>query len=109
MALAARVVAEIISYALIAVVDRGQRSSLGRAMAAWRWFTHVAEAPPGLKLVAPDGSVYTGLVFIERSRAVLLLALHHPPSVPMGPEADDWFGDRSLGLFEDSDSDLGEA
>ena len=109
MAFAARVVAEIIGYALIAVVERGERSSLGRALAAWRWFNHVAEAPPDLKLVAPDGSEYTGVVFLERSRAVLLLALHHPANVPARGERGDWPENRSLGLFEDDDADFGEA
>lgn len=107
MAFAARVVAEIIGYALIAVVERGQRSSLGRALAAWRWFHHVAEAPAGLKLVAPDGSAYTGIVFLERSRAVLLFAIHHPANVPPHAQCGDWPEHHSLGLFEDDDASFG--
>jgi hypothetical protein len=107
VALAARVVAEVVGYAIIAMIERGQRPSLGRARAAWLWLTQVAEAPPGLELLTPDGSSYTGVVFVERSRAVLLLALHHPPTDGSRAGREGWSA-RPLGLFDEDELDPDE-
>jgi len=92
---------DIIGEALIAAVVRCRLHSSERARATWRWFQQVAVAPPGIELVASDGSKYTGLLFVERSRAVLLLAIHHPPSA-LHPV--DWSNNvRHPGLFDEDD------
>lgn len=51
---------------------------------AWGKLKNVAAAPAGTTLLAPDGTTYTGVVVIERSRAVLLLALRHDDIVEAG-------------------------
>lgn len=50
----------------------------------WGKLKNVAAAPEGTTLLAPDGTKYTGVVVIERSRAVLLLALRHDDIVEAG-------------------------
>lgn len=62
---------------------------------AWSKLKSVAAAPPGTTLISPDGTTYTGIVVIERSRAVLLLGLRHDEtmnahSLPQVDHHDDW-------------------
>lgn len=105
MAFAAHLIVQIIGDALIEAIERSRHHSLARAQAAWRWIQHVAAAPPGVELVAPDGSKYTGLLFVERSRAVLLIAIHHPPQTTR-PRAEhvDWGNHvRHPSLFSQDD------
>ena len=98
-------IGELIGEALIAAIMRCRLHSSERAQAAWQWLQRAAVAPPGLELVAADGAKYTGLVVIERSRAVLLIALHHPPQPPASrPRAAevDWGNQvRHPSLFEE--------
>jgi len=55
--------------------------------------------------VAPDGSTYSGFVFFDRSRAVLLFALRHPrqnpPSPPRAEHLERREPIRQSNLFED--------
>jgi hypothetical protein len=80
-----RLVVEIIGSAIADAIERSQSQSLDRLRAAWDWVKQTAAAPPGLVLVAPDGSTYTGLVFVERSRAVLMIALYQPTQTTRHP------------------------
>jgi hypothetical protein len=72
-------IAELIGEALIDAVARSSTRSAEHVRNVWRWLREVAAAPPGVELVAPDGSTYTGIVIVERSQAVILFALRHPP------------------------------
>lgn len=90
MAFVTRLITELIGAAFEAI-ERKHLNSSERARAAWRWLLQVAEAPPDLELVASDGSTYSGFVFFDRSRVVLLFALRHPPHTrPPRPERMDW-------------------
>ena len=75
----ARLIAELIGDAFIEAMGRSRGDSWGRARTAWWWILERTEAPPGIQLNTPDGATYTGLLFVERSQAVLLLAFRHPP------------------------------
>jgi len=57
--------------ALLRAVDEG-RPRL-RAMADW--IADVAQPPRGVRLVADDGSEFSGVVLVERNRPLLMLAL----------------------------------
>jgi hypothetical protein len=71
--------AETIGSALIDALRR-RRPVLGKkADAALEWLREVAEPPAGIELRSADGSVYTGLVIVERSKPVLMLAVRHLP------------------------------
>ena len=106
MAYTARLIAELIGDAFIEAIERSRHHSLDQARAAWRWILESAEAPPGIELVAPDGSAYTGFVFVERSRAVLLLALRHPAHASrLRADRADWEARvRHPSLFHEDDS-----
>ena len=41
------------------------------------WVREQAEPPRGVRLYADDGSEYTGVVVLERSRPILMLAVRH--------------------------------
>ncbi|MCA9633182.1 MAG: hypothetical protein KC766_36270 [Myxococcales bacterium] len=42
------------------------------------WFREVAIPPPGLSLVSEDGCTFTGVVLVERSVVIAILAVRHP-------------------------------
>jgi hypothetical protein len=101
----ARLVAELIGDAFIEAIERSRHNSFEGAHKAWRWLLESAEAPPGIELVAPDGSTYTGFVFVERSRAVLLLALRQAPRASR-MHGEHWGRDDSVRhprLFDEND------
>lgn len=74
---AAQLIASLLGEAFITILENNQRRSFERARAMLGWLQDVAAAPPDLELVAPDGAAYTGVVIVERSRAVLMVALRH--------------------------------
>lgn len=98
---AAQLIAGLLGDALIAILESNQRRSFDRARAVWGWLQDAAAAPPGLELVAPDGAAYTGVVVIERSRAVLMVALRHRPERHRAPSGVRTAGDDAPGLFEE--------
>lgn len=49
------------------------------------WLRDSAQPPKNLEFRASDGSQYTGLVVLERSRAVLMLAVRSHPSPTPSP------------------------
>lgn len=85
-----QLIAELIGEAFIDAIRNSRHRAAERARLAWRWLRRVAGAPPDLELVARDGSRYTGIVVVDHSRAVLLVAIRHPWDVdtdfePFGP------------------------
>jgi len=49
------------------------------ATAVIGWVRDFAEPPAGVELRSNDGSTYTGLVIVERSRPILMLAVRQAP------------------------------
>ena len=63
------------------------------------WFREVAVPPPGLSLESEDGCTFTGVVLVERSVVIAILAVRHParsarPSSSRSHPLD-CFGERS--------------
>jgi hypothetical protein len=75
---AIELVAELIGAPLLEALRRRRPRLAARAESAVEWLRDAAEPPHGVKLVAEDGSVYTGLVIIERNAPVVMLAVRHP-------------------------------
>jgi len=93
VAFAALLIVQLLGEAIVEAIERRQSVTIQRAHAAWYRLRQFAAAPPGLDLVARDGSgaTYTGIAFLERSRAVLLIAVHHPSQSPRPrSECADW-------------------
>ena len=76
--MAVPVVVQLLGEALLDACDRCSAAMAEQTEAAFEWLREHAEPPEGVELRAPDGSIYTGVVIVERSRAVLMLALRHP-------------------------------
>jgi hypothetical protein len=56
------------------------------------WLREAARPPPGVELVSADGSLFTGIVIVDRNRPVLMLAARQacaprprPPDPPPYP------------------------
>jgi len=107
---ASRLIAELIGEVFVDAVDRSRRQSVERARQAWFWFREVAEPPQGAELLVPDGSVFTGVIFVERNQAVFLLAFRHrTQSAPQRPDPQHWSPrDRHRSLFEQDELELDE-
>lgn len=84
---ASQLIAELIGEAFIDAIRKSRHRAAERTRAAWRWLRHVAGAPPDMELVARDGSRYTGVVVVDHSRAVLLVAIRHPWDIHTDPES----------------------
>lgn len=64
------------------------------------WIAETAQPPRGVRLMADDGSEFSGLVLVERNRPVLMLALRAgaasqreprpPPNYPTPYERQLW-------------------
>ncbi len=76
---ASQLIAGLLGDALLVAFERRKSPPYEPLRAAWNWLKDVADAPPGLELTSPDGATYTGLVFVERSRATLMVAARHAP------------------------------
>lgn len=72
-----QLIPELIGEAFIDAVRNSRHRAARRVRALWDRLRRVAGAPPGVELVAPDGAQYTGIVALDRSRAVLLIAIRH--------------------------------
>jgi hypothetical protein len=104
---ASRLIAELIGEFFVDAVDRHRRESVERFRQAWFWFREIAEPPPGTELLVPDGSVFTGVLIIERNQAVFLVALHHRSRGPQGPGGQHWSTrERHQSLFEQNELEL---
>ncbi len=72
-------VAELIAAPVFDRLHHHSPILANKVRATVRWLGEIAEPPSGLELASEDGSTYSGLVLIERSRPVLMLAVRHPP------------------------------
>lgn len=83
-----QLIAELIGEAFIDAIKKSQHRAANRLRDAWTWLRRVAGAPPHVELVSPDGALYTGLVVVDRSRAVVLIALRHADTrrYPLDPQ-----------------------
>jgi hypothetical protein len=106
---ASRLIAELIGEFFVDAVDRRRRQSTERVRQAWFWFREIAEPPPGTELLVPDGSVFTGLLVVERNQAVFLIALRHRTPGQAGRGAQHWSSrDRHRSLFEQDELEQDE-
>lgn len=51
------------------------------------WLRRAARPPADLRLTSPDGATFTGMVLVERSDVVVMLAARHNPGIPVPPTA----------------------
>ena len=42
------------------------------------WLRETSKPPPGVELRSHDGTTYTGVLVVERSELVMMLAVRHP-------------------------------
>ncbi len=87
--MAEALVEEVLGEGLVQAF-RGLRRAVGEASEQTvDWLREVAQPPPGVRLTSPDGSTFTGIVLVERSDVVVMLAARHDPGVsgPRTPEA----------------------
>lgn len=82
-----QLIAELIGEAFIDAIRTSRHRAAVRARGAWRWLRGAFGAPPDMELVARDGSRYTGIVVVDHSRAVVLVALRHAWDVDADFEA----------------------
>ncbi len=89
--LALALVAEIVGDI---VLEEFRRRSGGskRAQSVLDWLREVAKPPPGVELVSVDGTLFTGMIIVDRNRPVMVLAARQapgpkprPPTPPQGP------------------------
>jgi len=67
----------------------------------------VATPPEGVELYSSDGSVFTGLVVVDRNKPILMLAARQPPAPRPYPTTPPTYGYpyRQTSLFDDDDND----
>ena len=78
--MAVQFLAELIGTPLVEALRERRPRLAKKAEQALGWLRDVAEPPAGIELRSEDGSTYTGLVILERSKPVLMLAVRHLPS-----------------------------
>ncbi len=62
--------------ALVDVFLRGVALGRPRLRNVADWIADAARPPHGVRLVADDGSEYTGVVLVERNRPIVMLAVN---------------------------------
>lgn len=106
---ASRLIAELIGEFFVDAIDRRRRESAERVRQAWFWFREIAEPPPGTELLVPDGSVFSGVLVVERNQAVFLVALRHRAHGANESGSHNWSTrDRHRSLFEQDEVELDE-
>jgi hypothetical protein len=64
-----------VSNALVDVVlDEVRERPRSRLRGLLEWFTEMAKPPLGVRLVSDDGGTFSGVVVVEDSRPILMLA-----------------------------------
>ena len=78
-------VEELLGEALVAAL-RDLRQALGSASEeTLTWLRNAAHPPPNLRLISDDGSTFSGMVLVERSDVVVMLAARHTPVFSSSP------------------------
>lgn len=75
----------VLAEGLLAVLDRVLLRMNPNLDRAFDWLRDAATPPADLEFKASDGALYTGLVVLERSRVILMLAVRGPVSQPTPP------------------------
>lgn len=70
-------VADLLSDAIIRILDRVARKIAGGAARVLHALAEHAEPRSGVVLYASDGAVYTGVVLVERNQPVAMLVFRH--------------------------------
>ena len=71
-----------IGDALVDALLRGIDEGRPRLRAIADWIAEAAQPPRGVRLVADDGSEFSGLVLVERNRPLLMLAVRVGAAAP---------------------------
>jgi hypothetical protein len=74
-------VTSLLVQAILDVWDHIKGSLGGRLSDQFTRLRDAAEPPVGIVLSGPDGSSYTGIVVVERNKAILLLAFCEPGGI----------------------------
>ena len=68
---------DLLEEAMVETFDRLRKKLAPTVQTAADWIRDVAEPPVGVRLVADDGSTYTGFAVFERSKPVVMVAVKH--------------------------------
>ncbi len=68
---------EIFGEGLIAAIGRRQSQISRHVDLAYEWLREAARPPRGVRLVADDGSSYSGIAVFERNEVALMVAFRH--------------------------------
>ena len=77
--MALQVAADLIGDALLDAVRRGQERIGAFADLLLEWLREAARPPRGVELRSDDGATFTGVVLVQSSRVVLMLATRDAP------------------------------
>lgn len=72
--------------ALLELVHQSAARATPHVRNAVAWLREQAEPPEGVKLVSPDGTLYSGVAIVDRNDVIVLLAARHAPVA--GPRRD---------------------
>ena len=73
-------VEELLGEALFTALRDLRHAIRAASDEAVAWLRTAAQPPPNLRLVSDDGSTFTGMVLVERSDVVVMLAARHTPA-----------------------------
>ena len=77
--MALQVAADLIADALVDAARRGHEHIGAFADFVLEWLRDVAQPPRGVELRSDDGATFTGVVLVQSSRVVLMLATRDAP------------------------------
>ncbi|MCA9619288.1 MAG: hypothetical protein KC731_09700 [Myxococcales bacterium] len=85
--MAEQLVEDLLGEGLLDAVRKLRRAMGTVSDEGLAWLREVAHPPPGVRLVSADGATFTGVVLVERSDVVVMLAARHTPGIPVPPSA----------------------
>jgi hypothetical protein len=68
---------EILAEGIATAIRRRQLEIARHLELAYEWLREAARPPAGVRLVADDGSAYSGFAVFEKNEPVLMLAFRH--------------------------------
>lgn len=83
-------------------VRRGARDP-AKVQRLLAWLREVARPPPDVELHSADGSLFTGLVLVDRNRPVLMLAAQQRTAVRPSPSPPRYHGGLQGRLFDEEE------